>query len=68
MGILWVSLTLVMMSSRVALDAFESPKVLMLNAPIRSEFPMWTDIRSRFKVIIIFMLYFEMKIISQGNI
>lgn len=61
MGILWVSLTLVMMSSRVALDAFESPKDLMLNAPIRNEFPMWTDTRSRLKVVLIFMLYFEMK-------
>lgn len=61
MGILWVSLTLVMMLSRVALDAFVSPKDLMLNAPIRKEFPMWTDTRSTLKVVIIFMLYIEMK-------
>lgn len=57
----WASLTLVMMSSRVALDTFEFPKDLMLNAPIRNELPMWTETRSKPRLIIIFMLQRDRK-------
>lgn len=59
-----MSLTLVMMSRRVALDAFESPKDLMLKAPINKECPRWTDTRSRPIAVIIFMLHIEIEDIN----